>query len=188
LRSRLVVLAALTSWATLLAVESWFRSPIGPHEGELPEQLLWNDRVYRSQPAPSLVPPEQGELPGGVALVAATDYHLESLWALRPSVKSVSDNPAIRLRLVVSTRSGYSGAIPVERITTALAGPGERGLCVELDESGAVTAELPTSSALADWQRRQSAPIFHRLAWLAGLRPYQTNRCLWLGYRWRSQP
>lgn len=170
--SRLAVLALLASWSALLTVESWLRPPVASAERDLPEQLQRSGRLYRRLPPAD---PSPADLPAGLVLVAAANYSPQS-----PA--TAADPAVIRLRLVVHTRSGTSGAIPVEVINTALAGPTERGRCVELDANGVVTAEFPTSAALSAWNRSRSVPAIERLAWLAGLRPYQSHRCLWLGF------
>lgn len=154
---RLCLLVALAGWAAALSLESFFR-PAGWTQGEsLPAELARGGRTLRRAPASPLA----GALPEGVTLLEAADY-----------------GPIRLLRLALPT-SGTGVHLPVEAIGPAVLGPGGQGRCVVLDEQGAIVRELPTAAAWEQWIGSRNPRGLERVAWLAGLRPYRANGCLW---------
>ncbi|MCP9927876.1 hypothetical protein [Cyanobium sp. CH-040] len=179
---RLVLLVALAGWASLLALESWWRLPAaGPEQG-LPERLVLDGRPYRRFSGVQAPLPPKRALPIGLVLLEAADY--------RPAPASgdgaadgTADGAAavLQLRRVVHARTGNSGVMPVRAITRALAGSDGQGRCVRLDADGRVQNTPAESAASAAPTAPESPGGVERLIWLAGLRPYRVNTCLWLG-------
>lgn len=158
-------LYALTAWGVVLSLETWFRVPGAGPWPALPDQLERNGRLYRRGPAGD----DPGEPPPALSLLAAADY--------RPT--GPGGGAAIKLRLLTLPSTGTGVAMPVEAIGPALLGTGGRGRCVSLDAMGSPLAELPTDAAWQAWMKRQPPDGPALLAWLAGLRPYRANLCLW---------
>lgn len=164
---RLPLLVALAGWATLLTLESWWRSPAAGPERGLPERLVVEGRSFeRLSGAQPPLPPRRA-LPQGLVLLEAADY--------RPASASADGAAALlQLRRLAHARTGNSGVMPVEAITTALVGSDGQGSCVGLDADGQVRASIAGSAI-------EPRGAGERLGWLAGLRPYRFNTCLWLG-------
>jgi hypothetical protein len=158
-------LYALTGWGVLLSLETWLRLPGAGPWPAFPERLERSGRLYLRGPAAA----DQGEPPPGLTLLAAADY--------RPTAPG--GGLPIRLRLLTLPSSGTGVAMPVEAIGPALVGVAARGQCVVLDPSGTLLAALPSNAAWQSWMARQRPDRLGRIAWLAGLRPYRANTCLW---------
>jgi hypothetical protein len=174
---RLPLLLALAAWASLLALESWIRPAGFPGAAALPQRLERDGRVYARLQGSAPITPPRRPLPEGVQLLDGADYRATGAAA-------ASGAPAlglIQLRRVAHARTGDSGVLPVEAITVAFAGPDGSGRCVWLDESGAVIAAFATGWELREALRARPVPWSQRLAWLAGLRPFRDNSCLWEG-------
>ncbi|KMM17587.1 hypothetical protein [Synechococcus sp. GFB01] len=173
---RLAVLAALTGWAALLSVESWFRPAGLSLQGGLPDRLEWLGRSYRRVGGPPPSASLAKRLPRSFLVLDASDYR-----SIAASDAGRSGAPTdLRLELLVSTRSGWSGAIPVDQIARSGSERAQSGRCVILDESFRVKQELRSSE---EWQRFHGpgpSAGTNPLVWLAGLRPYRVNSCLWL--------
>jgi hypothetical protein len=164
---RLAALLLLAGWATLLSVETWFRSPGFSGERGLPRELEREGRVWRRQPSPL---PPAAELPEGVAVLEAADY-----------AHDPRDPQRLHLRRLGLATSGTGVDLPVEKLAPALLGEGATGRCVVLDERGAVRESLPTAEAWAAWIAPQRPDRGELLRWLLGLRPFRANTCLWEG-------
>lgn len=160
-------LFALAAWSLVLSLETWFRRPGAWPWPAFPDQLERNGRLYRRSPAGD----DPGETPPALTLLAAADY--------QPT--GTGGGPPIRLRLLTLASSGKSVTMPVEAIGPELVGPAARGQCVVLDAGGNRLAQLPTDGAWQDWMAQQTPPRPSLIAWLAGLRPYRANLCLWEG-------
>ncbi len=167
---RLAPLVLLAAWATLLSVETWFRSPGFSTARGLPSQLVRRGEVWRRHPQPPGAP--AGELPDGVAVLEAADYVPE-----KPGL------PRLHLRRLGLATSGTGVDLPVEDLAAALLGEGAQGRCVVLDGAGAVISEQPTAEAWAAWIAPQRPSRPELLRWLLGLRPFRANTCLWDGQR-----
>jgi hypothetical protein len=156
LRGLLLVL--LAGWSALLSLETWFRPP-GWSGGAppLPASLAREGRTWPRAPASPLA----GELPEEVALLAAADY-----------------GPIRLLRLGLPT-SGTGVHLPLEEIGPAVLGQGGRGRCVVLGADGGIERELSSEKEWLEWIGGQGPRGRERVAWLAGLRPYRANVCLW---------
>ncbi|MFQ6537983.1 MULTISPECIES: pyocin knob domain-containing protein [Aphanothece] len=168
-RVRLGLLWLLAGWAALLSLDALIR-PAAVHPGAaLPQQLRRDGVAYgRLDPAP---PPPSLPLPPGVVLLEAADY--------RP-LTAAAPQPLIRLRLLGHSRTGESGVFPLAAISQALNAPADgAGACVVLDASGMVTQRFSSEWEHTTWVRSRPVPLHERLAWLAGLRPYRANSCLW---------
>jgi hypothetical protein len=100
-------------------------------------------------------------LPEGVVLLAAADYG------------------PIRLRRLGLPTSGTGVHLPLDAIGPAVLGPGGRGRCVVLGSDGLILHELATEASWLEWIREQGPHGGELVAWLAGLRPYRANICLW---------
>jgi hypothetical protein len=153
---RLPLLVALAAWATLLSLESWWRLPAAGPERGLPERLVVEGRSFERLTGVQPSQPPRRALPQGLVLLEAADYR--------------SGEALLQLRRLAHARTGNSGVMPVEAITTALVGSDGQGSCVGLDADGRVREALAQPRGAGE-----------RLAWLAGLRPYRFNSCLWLG-------
>jgi hypothetical protein len=153
-----LVLAVLAAWAAVLSLETWFRPP-GWSGGAppLPATLPRQGRIWPRMPASPLA----GELPEGVVLLEGADYG------------------PIRVRRLGLPSSGSGVHMPVAAIGPTVLGPGGRGRCVVLAADGTIERELPTAAAWERWMRGRAASGKGRVAWLAGLRPYRANVCLW---------
>jgi hypothetical protein len=180
LQLRLPLLLALAAWASLLALESWIRPAGIPGAGggqALPQRLERSGRVYERLPASLPPTAPRRPLPEGVQILGGADYR-----AVDPAAPSGGPGSGlILLRRVAHGRTGRSGLLPVEAITAALAGPAGRGRCVWLDAEGGVIAAAASQNALGEALRARPVPLVERLAWLAGLRPFRDNSCLWEG-------
>lgn len=173
---RLALLAVLTGWAALLSVESWFRPAGLSLQDGLPDRLEWLGRSYRRVGGPPPTSSLRKRLPRSFLVLDAGDYRL-----IPASDDGASGAPKdLRLELLVSTRSGWSGAIPVDQIPLSSADPATLGRCIILDSEFRVKQELRSSE---EWQRFHGygpADRIRPLTWLAGLGPYRVNSCLWL--------
>jgi hypothetical protein len=162
---------ALTAWAALLSLESLVRVPGAVVGGpRLPAQLVREGVTLQRGAARDHV----SALPEGIVLLEAADYDVAA-----PAQAARPRSGTVRLRLLALTSSGTGVHLPVELLGESLLGQGGRGRCVVLDASGAVVREMTTS---AEWKvaAARSAPDGSgTLAWLAGLRPYRPNLCLW---------
>jgi len=158
-------LFALAGWATLLSLETWFRSPGAGPWPALPDQLERQGRLYQRGPAAD----DPGDPPPALTLVAAANYQPAGAGGGRP----------IRLRLLTLASSGTGVEMPVEAIGPALIGPGSKGRCVVLDRNGTILSEQPTDAAWQAWKAPQRPSPQEIGTWLAGLRPYRANTCLW---------
>ncbi|MCP9888946.1 hypothetical protein KBY96_13530 [Cyanobium sp. ATX 6A2] len=165
------LLWALATWALALSLLALVRQP---GRADLPPQLLLGGRLYRPVPAP----PPPGPLPEGLVLRAAADY--VSITGTNGSGHAPTGQPHLRLRRVALTQTGRSAVIPVERLGTLLVAEGVAGQCVQLDAGGRVLRGWPTAATWRVARDARSARWSHRLAWLAGLRPYGDNSCLWM--------
>ncbi len=166
---RLILLVALAGWAALLSLESWFRPGGFLTKAGLPERLerdglIWQRRSSTTVPS--------GPLPEGVVLLEQADY-------LPVSTGAQTLTRPIHLRRLSLTTSGTGVDLPVEAIGPALLGAGGKGRCVVLDARGAIVTELPTGEAWAAWIAPQRPTRYEILSWLAGLRPFRANGCLW---------
>jgi hypothetical protein len=164
------VLFTLTGWAALLSLEVMIRSPGPVGAPPLPERLQRQGVVLQRGKAADLPTP----LPTGVVLLEAADYGVAA-----GGSGAASSRPPVRLRRLALTSSGTGVHLPVQELAASLLGPGGRGRCVVLDASGAVVREMSTSE---EWQAAAAGSTPDRsatLAWLAGLRPYRPNLCLW---------
>jgi hypothetical protein len=92
---------------------------------------------------------------------------------------AAADYGPIRLRRLGLATSGTGVHLPLAEIGPAVLGPGGRGRCVVLGADGAIERELPTEEEWQDWIRGRGPRGGDRVAWLAGLRPYRANVCLW---------
>ncbi|MEX1322719.1 MAG: hypothetical protein AB1Z21_00830 [Synechococcaceae cyanobacterium] len=167
---RLPLLWGLAGWAALLSLESLFRPGGVPTGAELPQRLERGGRVWQRQPAAAAA---AGPLPDGVVLLQQADYR-----ALGAAPEALSGDTILLRRLGLTT-SGTGVHLPVEEIGPALLGPGGQGRCVVLDADGAPVQELSSAEAWAAWMALQRPGRLETLAWLAGLRPYRANGCLW---------
>lgn len=159
-------LYVLTAWGVVLSLETLIRTPGAGPWPSFPEQLERSGRVYLRRPPAT----DHAEPPAGLTLLAAADY---------APVGAAGGDPPIRLRLLTLASSGTGVSMPVEAIGGALLGSGGRGRCVVLDERGMPLAVLPTEAAWQSWMARQRPDRLGLIAWLAGLRPYRANICLW---------
>lgn len=172
---RLAPLLLLAAWATLLTVESWFRSPGFSTEKGLPTQLERRGQLWRRDPQTPA--PPVAELPDGVAVLEAADY-----------IPEKPDLPRLHLRRLGLATSGTGVDLPVIDLAATLLGDGASGSCVVLDARGMVTADLPTAEAWAAWIAPQRPSRGELLRWLLGLRPFRANTCLWEGQRAEAKP
>lgn len=175
MNARLALLVLLAGWSVLLSLESWGRRPGDPRGMELPDRLVRQGRVHerRGLPDPGGVPALRAELPEGVVLLEVAHY--------RPQGAEADPAAEIRLLHLVHTRTGRSGVMPVEAIAEALADAG--GRCIVPAPDGGIERELRTSAAWRQWRasrEARSSVWMHRLTWMAGLRPYGDNTCLWM--------
>lgn len=163
---RLLLLFLLFAWASILSVETWFRRGGFSNQWGLPKQLVRQGVPYLRQLSVGIDRP----LPDGMVVLEAADY---------VPARSARPGGVIRLRRVSLTRSSQAVTLPVERIGTELLGPGGRGRCVLLDQNGTVLAEIPTREAMDIWWKAHPPGLKDRMFWLAGIRPYRANSCLW---------
>ncbi|WP_143593500.1 hypothetical protein [Synechococcus sp. 1G10] len=138
-------------------------------DGGLPERLQRDGLDWQRQPSTAAF---KDSLPEGVVLLEQADY-------LPVSSGAVSATRPILLRRLGLTTSGTGVDLPVEAIGPAILGPGGKGRCVVLDAGGAIEKELPSGEAWAAWMAPQRPAPAEIVAWLAGLRPYRANGCLW---------
>jgi hypothetical protein len=171
---RLAALLLLAGWATLLSLETWFRSPGFSSERGLPRQLEREGRMWRRQ-ASSVAP--VAELPAGVALLEAADY-----------APDPPEGERVHLRRLGLATSGTGVDLPVEALAAALLGEGATGRCVVLDERGAVRESQATAAAWVAWIDPQRPDRGELLRWLLGLRPFRANTCLWEGRQPAERP
>lgn len=172
---RLVPLLLLAAWASLLSVESWFRTPGFSIERGLPPRLERDGVVWRRLPGPPA--PAASTLPKGVTLLEAADYAPDG-----------ADQPGLYLRRVGLATSGTGVHLPVQEQGLALLGEGASGSCVVLDERGNVRASQHTAEAWAAWAAPRRPDRGQQLRWLLGLRPFRANTCLWQGRREAAGP
>ncbi len=163
-RLRTGVLLLLGLWATGLSLESWFRRPGLQRPLPFPPQLFWGRVIYeRRLPAANLQP-----LPDGLEVLEAADYQAPG-------------TPRLALRWLTLTSSGSGVNFPLEKVAPAVLGPGGRGVCQLADRPG-TTAPLLHDSAELNRDLAATAPRgVQWWLWLAGLRPYRSNACLWIG-------
>lgn len=165
-RLRTGALLLLALWATGLSFESWFRRPGLQRPLPFPPQLVRGPLIYeRRSPVPDHKP-----LPDGLEVLEAADYQAPGA-------------PRLALRWLTLTASGSGVNFPLEKVAPAVLGPGGRGVCQLADRPG-TTAPLLQSSAELNRALAATAPRGAQWwLWLAGLRPYRANACLWLGWR-----
>jgi hypothetical protein len=154
---RTIVLASLAGWATLISIESLWRPPGSPVRSGLPPSLLLEGRRLprRDAARPS------AKLPEGISLLEAAHYG------------------PVRLLHLAHGRTGRSGGMPVEAINEALTGSAGGGACLLLTAEGSISREMATQNEWAAVLHPRPPSPLQRLAWLAGLRPYRVNACLW---------
>lgn len=167
---RLLLLWGLAAWAVVLSLESLFRRGGVLTGAALPERLERGGRVWLREPAAA---PAAGPLPDGVVVLQQADYRAVGAFA------EATGSTPIRLRRLGLTTSGTGVHLPLEEIGPALLGPGGQGRCVVLDADGAPVQEFSSAEAWAAWMAPQRPSRLDTLAWLAGLRPYRANGCLW---------
>ena len=159
-RPLLLWLLASLALATLL--RAWLR-PGGSYGGllqppPLPERLISATGSWRRDgPAPAR------SLPAEVVELEAARYRLEG-------GGSAKGEPLV-LRQLGLLSSGGSVHWPL-----SFSG-GER--CLLVDGSGRLQGELGSQEAWQKWMAGQGARGWQAVAWLAGLRPYRPNGCLW---------
>jgi hypothetical protein len=162
LRPRQLLLLALALWAGWLSLESLWRPPGAEPPPVLPAQLQLDGITYRrlsGTAAPSLRP-----LPEGLTVLAAADYAAEAS----------SRKLALRW-ITLGSSSGRGVRFPIDTLPSLVLGPGASGGC-QLD-GRLLRSEAAVMRALSTRDPRG----LDRLAWLAGLRPYRSNACLWVG-------
>ncbi len=168
---RHVVLLALAGWAAILSLETLFRSPGVPTGMALPQRLTRQGMLYVRRQAPS----RSASLPAGLTLLEAADFHPLPSHGWRQPLSP------IRLRLIGLASSGTGVHMPVEAIAPAILGPQGRGACVALHESGEVSRTMATAAQWNQWMASSRPGPDEMVLWLAGLRPYRANVCLWEG-------
>jgi hypothetical protein len=163
-RLRTGALLLLALWATGLSLESWFRRPGLQRPQPFPPQLLRGRVIYERRPPAANHQP----LPDGLEVLEAADYQAPSA-------------PRLALRWLTLTSSGSGVNFPLEKVAPAVLGPGGRGVCQLADRPG-TTAPLLHSPAELNRALAATAPRGAQWwLWLAGLRPYRSNACLWIG-------
>lgn len=165
-RGRSIALVALAGWASLLSIESWFRTPGMVRPERFPPQLEHQGRLYRRQPAASPAKP----LPGDLVILEAADY-------------LAAGRPRLALRWLTLPSSGRSQIIPLEKLPAAVLGPGAQGFCQLAPRPGSGAPRLATAAQLSEALEATAPQGAQRWLWLAGLRPYRSNACLWTGWR-----
>lgn len=163
------VLLALTAWGVVLSVETLFRQPGFGRHLALPDRLERAGRHYLRSPAAR----DPGRPPEGLTLLAQADYR----------EPGVATGDPIRLRLLTLASTGMGVSMPVKAIGPSLLGEGSQGSCVILDRKGQPLTRLSTEAEWQEWMARRRPGPGGLVAWLAGLRPYRANTCLW-----ESQP
>lgn len=164
-RLRSGALALLAGWAAVLSVESWFRAPGMERPAPFPEQLLHEGRLYERRPAA----PEVKPLPSGLLILEAADY-------LAPG------RPRLALRWLTLASSARAINFPLEKVAPAVLGPGATGFCQLALRPGTDAPRLRTERQLVEALKATSPRGRERWLWLAGLRPYRSNACLWTGW------
>jgi hypothetical protein len=165
-RPRTVALALLAGWASLLSVESWFRSPGVDRPEPFPAQLLHQGRLYQRGPAA----PDAKTLPNDLVTLAAADY-------VAPG------RPRLAVRWLTLPSSGRGIDFPLEKVAPAVLGPGATGYCQITLRPGTDAPPLRTGRQLREALEATAPRGGPWWLWLAGLRPYRSNACLWTGWR-----
>lgn len=164
-RARTAALALLAGWAAVLSIESWFRSPGVDQPPPLPDQLLHQGRLHR-RTAPR---PDRQRLPEQLVTLAAADY-------VSPG------RPRLAVRWLTLPSSGRGVVFPLEQVAPAVLGPGARGSCQIAAAPGTAAPQLRTSRQLRAALEATAPRGGQWWLWVAGLRPFQRNACLWTGW------
>ncbi|MCP9849809.1 hypothetical protein [Cyanobium sp. Morenito 9A2] len=169
---RLLVLVLFTGWAALLSVESWFRPPGVERPVPFPTTVLRPEGTYHRVPQVA----DHQPLPPQVVVLQAADYR-------------GPDGQRLALRWITHTSSSRGGInFDFPSIATAVLGPGTRGHCQRISAAGPEATLLGSETELRAALAASAPQGFERLLWLAGLRPYQANACLWTGTVARPSP
>jgi hypothetical protein len=169
-RLRTVALAMMACWATLLSLESWFRSPGVDQPHPFPAELLHQGERYTRTGAA----PDAERLPGDLVALASADYQAQG-------------RPRLALRWLTLPSSGRGITFPLEQVGAAVLGPGATGFCQRTTRPGSGAPRLHTDAQLRTVLKATAPKGWDRLVWVAGLRPYQNNACLWTGWRESSE-
>jgi len=160
-----LALSVLTLWALVEAVLAWGRAP-APPPPHLPARMQLQGRwLERRAPSPLAAP-----LPEGVLLQAGADYG------------SGSGQARLRLRWLALASSGGSVGLDPERLSLSVLGRGNKGVCRIHDaRRGALLGVAATGTEALVLLRRNDPSGLERLQWVLGLRPWRSNRCLFVG-------
>lgn len=160
-----LVLALFSVWGVGQAVSAWSRPP-APPAPPLPERLQWQGRWLGRRPAAA----PRAPWPEGVLLQGGADYGLAG-------AESV-----LALRWFAMRSSGDSVSLDPARLALAVLGPGGHGLCrIHHASSGALLGVASDATGVLSLLRRNNPTGVERLRWALGLRPWRSNRCLFVG-------
>lgn len=159
------ILCGCVAWAALDSFMAWWREPHRPPP--LPAAIQFRGKLYvRSHPIVVSAP-----LPGGISILSSSSYQANT-------------GHSLSLFWLASQSSGSGVLFDLNAFSLILIGPNATSFCRFYDPINGDFIGVATVASDAKSLLSRTRPYgVHAMQWFLGLRPWQVNRCLFVGYQ-----